>query len=62
MVLSPPMDLDKWENKLGDNYILLFRARYEVSKVMDIQENSFIRNMTDYPSLNDLMIIADVLI
>lgn len=62
VVLSPPMDLDKWEKKLGEDYILLFRAHYEVSKVMEIRENDFIRNMTDYPSLNDLMIIADVLI
>ena len=47
---------------MGEDYILLFRVHYEVSKVMDIRGNDFIRNMTDYPTLNDLMIIADVLI
>ena len=29
------------------------RAHYEVSKVMKIEENEFVRNMTDYPDLND---------
>ena len=62
VVLAPPMDLKKWEKELGEKYVLLFRAHYEVSKVMDIHENYFIRNVTDYPSLNDLMIISDVLI
>ena len=62
VVLAPPMDLKKWEKELGEKYILLFRAHYEVSKVMDIQENEYIRNVTDYPALNDLMIASDILI
>lgn len=62
VVLVPPMDLVKWEKELGDDYVLLFRAHYEVSKVMDIKETVFVRNMTDYPSLNDLMIASDILI
>ncbi len=62
VVLAPPMNLYKWEKELGDQYVLLFRAHYEVSKVMDITENEFLKNMTDYPSLNDLMIVSDVLI
>lgn len=62
VVLVPPMDLVRWKADLGDKYILLIRAHYEVSKLMDINENSFIRNVTDYPSLNDLMIVSDILI
>ncbi len=61
-ILVPPMDLEKWKHLLGDEYVLLFRAHYEVARVMDIQENEFVRNMTDYPVLNDLMIISDLLI
>ena len=61
-VLVPPMDLKKWEKELGGEYVLLFRAHYEVAKVMDIEENDFVRNMTDYPSLNELMIASDLLI
>ena len=62
VVLAPPMNLKKWEAELGDQYVLLFRAHYEVSKVMEVQENDFVRNVTDYPALNDLMIISDILI
>ena len=62
VVLAPPMDLKKWEAELGDQYVLLFRAHYEVSKVMEIQKNEFVRNVTDYPALNDLMIASDILI
>lgn len=62
VVMAPPMDLIKWERELGEGYVLLMRAHYEVSKVMNIEENSFVRNMTDYPDLNDLYIAADILI
>lgn len=61
-VLVPPMNLKFWEEQLGSQYVLLFRAHYEVAKVMDIDENGFVQNMTNYPSLNELMIIADVLV
>ena len=61
-VLVPPIDLTKWERKLGSNYIFLFRAHYEVAKAMDILENAFVRNVTDYPVLNHLMIASDLLI
>ena len=62
VVLAPPMNLDKWKKGLEDNYVLLFRAHYEVSKVMEVKENEFVRNVTDYPNLNDLMIVSDILI
>lgn len=62
VVLAPPMDLEKWKTMLESQYVLLFRAHYEVSKVMDIKENEFVRNVTDYPSLNELMIASDILI
>lgn len=62
VVLAPPIDLKKWENYLGKQYVLLFRAHYEVSNVMDINENRFIKNVTDYVSLNELMIASDILV
>lgn len=62
VVLAPPMDLKKWEAELGNQFVLLFRAHYEVSKVMEVQENDFVRNVTAYPALNDLMIASDILI
>ena len=62
VVLAPPIDLKKWQSELGDHYVLLFRAHYEVSKVMDIKESKFVKNVTDYPCLNELMIASDILI
>ena len=62
VVLVPPIDLKKWKKELDDDYILLFRAHYEVSKVMDIQCDDFVFNVTDYQTLNDLMIVSDILI
>ena len=62
VVMAPPMNLKKWEKELGDCYVLLMRAHYEVSRVMKIEENDFVRNMTNYPDLNDLYIVADILI
>lgn len=62
VVLKPPINLDKWEKELGDEYVLLFRAHYEVSKAMEIKENDFVKDMTSYQSLNELMIASDVLI
>ena len=61
VVAAPPMDLNKWEAELP-GYVLFFRAHYEVSKVMKIEDNGFVRNMTDYPDMNDLYIAADILI
>lgn len=61
-ILIPPIDLKKWESTIGNEYILLFRAHYEVSKHMKITDTEFIRDMTNYPSLEDLMVISDILI
>lgn len=59
-VLTPPMNIEKWKKELGDKYVLLFRAHYEVIKYMEIIENSFVRNVSNYPNLNELMLVSDV--
>ena len=61
-VLTPPMNLKLWSEKLSEDYVLLFRAHYEVSRSMEIHEDGFLRDMTNYPSLEELMIAADILI
>ncbi len=61
-VLIPPMNLKKWQDKLQDEFCILFRAHYEVGKVMQIKDNDFVKNMTSYPSLNELMVVTDILI
>lgn len=60
--VSIPMHIDKWRKELGDKYVLLFRAHYEVAKGMNIQDDDFIRDMSGYPQLDDLMIVSDLLI
>lgn len=61
-VLAPPINLQVWRDNLEERYCLLFRAHYEVANIMNIEENDFIKNMTTYPVLNDLMIVSDVLV
>ena len=62
VVCEFPFDMAKWK-QLGEDYIILFRAHYEVSKFMNLPKND--KNLIDvssYPVLNDLMIAADILV
>lgn len=60
--VSLPMQLDKWRKELGEDYVLLFRAHYEVAKGLNIKDDDFVREMSGYPQLEDLMIVSDLLI
>ena len=60
--LAPPADFKKWEKELGDEYVLLFRAHHFTTQHMKIQFKDFIRDASDYPAINDLMIASDILI
>lgn len=62
VMMNPPMNIRKWEESLGHKYVLMIRAHYEVAKTMNIKENEFVHNVTEYPFLNDLIIASDVLI
>lgn len=61
-ILAPPINLKLWEEKLSDKYILIFRAHYEVNKVLGIKENKFIKNYSSYQNLNELLKISDIII
>lgn len=62
-IAVPPIDFAKWEKSLGQDYIILFRAHYEVAKVLNVPQNSkFIFNVSSYPTLNDLMLASDMLV
>lgn len=61
-ILTPPIDLKKWEKALNKDYVFLFRAHYEVSRIMNIKSSGFVKNVTSYPVLNELMIASDILI
>lgn len=61
-IIAPPINLEKWKSKLSKDYIVLFRAHYEVNNVLGIRDDEFIYNMSDYENLNNLMKISDILV
>ena len=48
--------------ELGDEYVVLFRAHHQTTKVLGVEYDEFVRDASDYPAVNDLMIAADLLI
>lgn len=60
--LAPPIDWVKWERELGDEYVVLLRTHPYTTKLMNVEFNSFVRNCTEYPNVNHLLIAADILI
>lgn len=60
--IAPPVDFSFWRECLGDNYIILFRAHAFTTKTMNIEFNSFVYDYSSYEELNDLLIVADILI
>jgi len=62
VVLLPPVNLHLWADKLGNDYVLLFRAHYEVARIIGLEENEFVKDVSAYPNLNELMIASDLLI
>ena len=62
LYIKPPIHLSKWEKRFGKEYVLLIRAHYAVTKAMDFNENDFVKNVSEYPDVNDLYLISDILI
>ena len=60
--IKPPIHFDKWKEALGDRYIVLFRAHHQTTKIMGVAFDDFVRDVSEYPDVNDLMIAADVLV
>ena len=57
-----PMNLKTWEAELRGEYVMLFRTHHFTNKLMNVQFNDFVRDFTDYPDINDLFIVSDILI
>ena len=57
-----PLNLKKWEEALGEQYILIIRAHQIVEKMLGVEENDFVFNFSGYPILNDLLLVTDILI
>lgn len=61
--LGIPIDFSKWEEALGQEYVLLVTAHYEVAKLLDeLPKKDFVINAFQYPVLNDLIKVSDILI
>lgn len=62
-VIRPPVDFSKWKQQLGENYVILLRLHYEVKEMLTSEiDGEFVIDVSDYPTLNDLMIASDALI
>lgn len=57
-----PMMIDKWQSALGNDYILLVRAHYSVYKSLDVGDSGFTIDVSKYPNVEDLYLIADAMI
>lgn len=60
--IKPPIDFKRWELELGDDYIVLFRAHHITTKILNIAFNDFVRDVSSYPEVNDLLMASDILI
>ncbi len=60
--IRPPLDVEKWERKLGNEYVLMLRTHAYTTKLLGIEFNNFILNYIDYPDINDMFKVADILI
>lgn len=60
--IAPPIDVEKWEEKLGSEYVMLFRMHHLTTEMLGIEFNEFARDCSHVPSINELMIIADILL
>ena len=60
--LKPPIDLDKWKERLGKDCVVFIRAHVNTREMLGIKYDDVIRNGSDYPAVNDLLMMADFLI
>ena len=62
-VFDNPIDFDKLRERISDEYVVVFRPHYFVANAFDFERyEGFVYNAALYPEINDLYIIADVLI
>lgn len=61
--MKSPVDFTRWRNRLGDNYLVLFRAHPVVANVTEFDpDDDFIRDVSAYPDNVELMIASDLLV
>lgn len=60
--LCPPINLSKWRDVLGSDYVVFIRAHINTREMLGIQFDDVIRNGSDCESVNEMLVIADYLI
>ena len=60
--IKPPVDAKKWEKTLKNDYIVLFRMHAYTNILMGLEFNETLRDYSEYPNVNDLFKVADILI
>lgn len=60
--LEPPINIRIWQEQLQDEYVILFRTHVFTNKLIRLRHSDFLRDVSSYPEINDLLFIADVLI
>ena len=60
--IRPPVNFDVWQKVLGQQYVVLFRAHHLTTKILNVQFNDFVRDVSEYPQVNELMLASDILI
>lgn len=62
-VYDLPVDFDYLQEKLGDEYVILFRTHYFIASKYDLSKyKGFVYNVSAYKDINKLYIISDMLI
>ncbi len=62
-IIVNPFDFKELKDQLSDEYVFVITAHYQVGKLLNIpKDDDFVINAFDYPYINDLLIIADILI
>ncbi len=60
--IKPPIDFTRWERELGKDYVILFRAHHITTKILNVSFSEFVRDVSTYPEVNELLIASDILI
>ena len=56
------IDISKWQEKLGEDYVVIFRMHHLSTKLLGINFDDFVRDGSKEQNVNELLMIADVLI
>ena len=60
--MVPPIDFEYWQQQLQKEWVVIIRAHYEVTNALKLSQNPMWIDLSNYPSLNELMIISDLMI